>query len=52
LKPVVAVPLWLAVPAYVMYAAVWVAAVMLAIAIAAVIVIGYGIVAVIRRSRT
>jgi hypothetical protein len=49
LKPVVAVPLWLAVPIYVMYAAVWIAAMVLIVAMVAASVIGYGIVAAIRR---
>jgi hypothetical protein len=48
LKPVVAVQLWLAVPVYVMYAAVWVALAVLAVAIAAVIAIAWGIVALVR----
>jgi hypothetical protein len=51
LKPVVAVPLWIAVPVYLVYAALWVAAMALAIAIAAVVVIGYGTATVIRRRR-
>jgi len=51
MKPVVAVPLWLAVPVYLMYAAVWVAAIVLAICIAAVIMIGCGTAALIRRAR-
>jgi hypothetical protein len=49
LKPVVAVPPWLALPLYAMYAAAWVAAMVLIGAIATVIVIGYGIVALFRR---
>jgi hypothetical protein len=52
LKPVVPVPLWLAVPAYVIYAVVWAALVALAIAFAVAVVIGYGIVAVVRRRQT
>jgi hypothetical protein len=48
-KLVVAVPLWIAVPVYVMYAAVWVALGMLVIAISAVIVIGYRFAALVRR---
>ena len=51
MKPVVAIPLWIAVPAYVMYAVVWIALVTLGLAIAAAAVVGYGVVAVIQRSR-
>jgi hypothetical protein len=46
-KPVVAIPLWLAVRVYVMYAAVWVALGTLVIAISAVVMIGYGFTALV-----
>lgn len=49
LKPVVPVPLWLALPAYAVYVALWVAVIVSAIAIGAVIVIGYGLASLIRR---
>jgi hypothetical protein len=51
LKPVVAVPLWLAVPVYVMYAALAIAALAVAVAITAMFVLGSGIVALIRGIR-
>jgi hypothetical protein len=47
MKPVVAIPLWVAVPVYLMCAAVWVALGMLVIAISVVIVIGYGFAALV-----
>jgi hypothetical protein len=49
LRPVVAVPLWLALPFYVIYAAAWIAAMVLIVPIVAVSVIGYGIAAASRR---
>ena len=49
MKPVVAVPLWLALPLYAIYAAVWVVVVALVIALSAATVVGYAIVALIRR---
>jgi hypothetical protein len=51
LKPVVAVPLWLAVPIYVIYTAIWVALVVLAMALAAAAMIGYVIVGLARKSQ-
>jgi hypothetical protein len=48
LKPVVAIPLWLAVPVYVMYAAVWFALAVITMAFAAVIMVGYGAAALIK----
>lgn len=52
MKPVLAVPLWLALPLYAMYAAVWIAAIALVVAIGAVTLIGHGLVALSRRRRT
>ncbi len=49
MRPVLAVPLWLGVPLYLIYAAVWVALAVIAVAIGTAIVIGYGIFSLIRR---
>jgi hypothetical protein len=48
-KPVVAVPLWIAAPLYLMYAVLWAAVLVFAIAIAAVIVTSYGVVGLVRK---
>jgi hypothetical protein len=49
MKAVVAVPLWLAVPLYVMYAAVWVAVAVLVLTSAVITLIGSGIFALMRQ---
>jgi hypothetical protein len=52
LKPVVPVPLWIAVPVYLMSGAVWIALFMLTFAITAVVMIGYCIVSLVRRRQS